>query len=230
MTGIAPSFVRSPIAPTPEQPAAKREQVGAMPGWVLPAVGIAAAIGVGYAGWKLLRPGGALRIALEQPHTAGVVLRNPHRPWLAGTARVAHMDALSAQQSLFGSMAGHVDDEVDAFRHAYASGLLKVRLIQDRGLSPETSGKLVSAIGHAHELDAIDNVAKLSSRMDEFNNIAGIGIAGTGRSASGARLGEQALSTRVLDALRQGELRTVERLADGAEQLVKTTGATLPRL
>jgi hypothetical protein len=204
--------------------------VGGMPRWVPWAVGAAAALTVGYLGWRLLRPGSALRTAIDQPHTAAVVLRNPHRPWLADTARLAHMDALRTQEALFGSMAGHIDDEVDAFRHAFGSGLLELRLMRDRGVSQDTAGRLVSAIGRAHELDGVDNVASLASRMDDLNNAAGLRILGDGRLPGGAWIGEAALRDRVLEALRGGELRVIERAADGVERLVATTGATLPRL
>jgi hypothetical protein len=196
-------------------------------GWALVGVGAAA---VAYGAWSLLRPGGAGRMAIEQPHTASVVLRNPHRPWLASTARSAHMDALHAQKALFGSMAGHVDDEVDAFRHAYASGLLNLRIMHDRGVAPDRARRLVEAIGRAHELDGIDNGLRLSSRMDDLNNLAGLRIVGNGRLPGGSWIGEQALQQRVLDALRGGQLVTIERTAELGERLVATTGATLPRI
>jgi hypothetical protein len=195
--------------------------------WLLGGMAAAAVIG-GAA--LLVKRSSMLKMAVENPHQLGVVLTNPHRPWLAGTARIAHTDALVAQEQLFGSMAGHVDDEVDAFRHAYASGLLKTRVMRDHGLSMAAADKLVTRIGRAHELDGLDNVSKLSALMDLHNNTRGLELVGTARAGVGGSapfITEQVVRDRVLAALEGGGLEYLLEAGTPAERLVPTTGAVL---
>lgn len=203
-----------------------------MPTWAKAVLGSTAVAAAGFGVFYLLRGGGGqlLGEARRQPHTATVVLSNPHRPWLAKFARIAHNDAMAAQMQLFGSASGHIDDEVDAFRHAYASGLLKLRMMRDNGLTERAASKLVKKIGRAHELDGLDNPSALSALMDLFNNDAGIRLLGSGRTTNGAWIAEPALRTMVLDDLRSGGLRVLKDVGTVTERMVATTGSTLPRM
>lgn len=157
----------------------------------------------------------ALRAAMG-PHQTAFALRNLHRPWLVPDALATSRMAHARTSAHFGAVS-HVDDVGDAFRHAYASGHLTLRLARDRGLPLRTAGRLVRQAGHAHELDGAFNPQKLSSEMDRFNNAVGIQLASL---RPGGRWADEAeLESRVVNAIRSGELRVL----DGAGQLVPTS-------
>lgn len=189
-----------------------------VPTWGKVLVGATAGAAV-VGGVATLARHGRIAELLHNPRQVLVVLTNPQRPWLARTARIVHADAMQAQKLLYGSTAGHIDDAADAFRHAYAAGLLKLRLMRDHGMADADAARLVTRIGRAHELDGVDNPNALSAAMDLLNNAAGIRITGDGHVSGDSWITDVSLRARVRAALSSGSLR---QLAADGRRLVAT--------
>lgn len=190
------------------------------PTWGKWAIAAGAAVTVGVVAAKLFHSPRA-QAAIKNPHQAWVILTNPHRPWLSKTSFAAYDDAIKAQIELFGN-GHHVDDAVDAYRHAYAAGLLKLRIVRDHGVLDDVASRLVTRIAHAHELDGVDNALRLSSFMDEANTAAGLSIFGKGITGEGSWISEPAWRNKVLDALNGGKLQRIADAGTALERLIPT--------
>jgi len=118
-----------------------------------------------------------------------------------------------------------VDDGIDAIRHSYAAGLLASRLVVDRGVSADVARSVVADIGHAHELDGLDNTSGGSARMDEHNNHVGarIGAQLATATATGSRPATTEVLAGVLKAVAEGELVVLDHGVARA-----TTAADVP--
>lgn len=147
--------------------------------------------------------------AIEDPHQTWFVVSHPNRPWLYSMGYEILNDSHAAERRNFGK-ADAIDNEGDAFRHAYAAALMTLRAMRDHGVSQSKAAALSHEAGVAHESDGADNPAgKLSSRMDLYNNQVGIKLVGSGR-VDGIWLSEQELERKVLDALENGKLREID--------------------
>lgn len=144
----------------------------------------------------------ALGSSWGQRHQLGFAVAHPQ---LAGDARAAYGEARDMQRSHWGEQV-HVDDGIDAVRHAFGAGVLAARLMHDRGMSAEAAQAIVAQVGDAHEADGIDNESG-SAEMDRANNAAGarLGTELAAASAGGA-VTPDAMFDRVMSAVRDGSL------------------------
>lgn len=191
--------------------------------WQKVAVGVAGAIGVavlvdgpGDAFDKARRGVKLAARGVQDPHQGWFVVSNLHRPWLAEVGYGVLDDAKAAERGRYGA-SDHLDDDADAFRHAYAAALMTVRAMRDHGATQAEAARLVTGLGDAHERDGVDNGAH-ASEMDRHNNRVGVELVGDGRQGAGW-VTEAQVEQLVVDALEAGRL---QRLADDGSGLVAT--------
>lgn len=141
-------------------------------------------------------------------HEIGVLLSNPTKPWIYGEATGAFDDASAAEAQLFGPER-HIDDSVDAFRHAYGSALLALRMMEHHGMNAADAAQLTTDIGNAHEADGTPESA-LAHQMDESNNESGLSLLGDGKNADGSWMTDDQLRDRILQAMRSGGLVRID--------------------
>ncbi len=168
---------------------------------------------------KLATAGQLVRRAVEDHHQALFVLARLDRPWLARVGYAVYDDAKAREQQHFGR-GDHLDDDGDAFRHAWAAALMALRAMRDHGMSRPDAARLVIGLGDAHERDGADNAA-LSAQMDRVNNRRGVELVGSGRAGAGW-ISEFELEQHVLDAVRGGRLARVA--ADGGSLVATGPG------
>lgn len=150
-----------------------------------------------------------LKRAIEDPHQAMFVIRHANHPWLASLGYSLLDEARAGEQRHFGS-AGAIDNEADAFRHAYASGLFVLRAMRDHGISASEAEHLSNEAGRAHEADGADNDAgRLSSKMDIANNAVGASLIGDGHRG-GLWMTERDVERAAEDALAHGKLFEID--------------------
>ncbi len=148
----------------------------------------------------------AFDMSWGQRHQIGFAVRNLHRFGIVRETMHAYDDARVMQHGTWGPKM-HVDDGIDAVRHAYGAGMLAARLIHNQGMSAEAAQAIVAEVGMAHELDGVDNNDG-SSRMDDHNNRAGARI--------GAELATTGMPTaaamfeRITRAAGDGDLRVLD--------------------
>jgi hypothetical protein len=149
-----------------------------------------------------------VRMIAQAPRQAMVFATEFRRPWLVQVADAAHRKTLTVQKRLFEGH--HVDDSVDAWRHAYGSGLMKLRLMRDRDLSEVEAGALTIRLGEAHEADGFENGSALAAEMDLENNRRGVDLLGNGRTLDGTWITERAWRNKVLASMENGDLLRID--------------------
>jgi hypothetical protein len=157
-------------------------------------------------------------------HQFAFVARNVvSAPWLYPTARRVRHDAEREQVAVYHTPVA-IDDAGDAYRHAWASAALVVRIVEQRGWSIDDATDLARRAGEAHERDGADNPAgRASAEMDLANNEVGFGIARDLLAVHPSGVPAAALRASVLDAIAGGRLVVLEVGSSRA-----TTRADLP--
>lgn len=151
---------------------------------------------------------GAYLSTVGQRHQILWAVRHIGTPTAAFDAKHAYNEARTVQNERWGD-APHIDDGVDALRHAYGAARLVSTMMVERGMSAEQAIELTISAGHAHELDGVDNTAA-SSRMDEANNRVGARLGADLVARTGGAPGVTELYEAVLAAVADGELQVVE--------------------